>query len=58
MMPLRVPLQGMGVLDKAVFVFERCFWDAGEDFIMRLMPDWSGRWWVVAGGKGASWAHL
>ena len=37
-------VQGFGVLDKAVFVFDRPFWDTTADFILREMPDRSGRW--------------
>ncbi|KAL4419167.1 hypothetical protein ABPG77_004890 [Micractinium sp. CCAP 211/92] len=39
---------GYGLLDKAVFVFDKPFWEAPgtplADFIMRSMPDLSGRW--------------
>ncbi len=41
-------MQGYGLLDKAVFVFDKPFWEAPgtppADFIMRSMPDLSGRW--------------
>ncbi|PRW58489.1 amine oxidase [Chlorella sorokiniana] len=35
---------GFGVLDKALFVFDKPFWDTSVDFLLREMPDWSGRW--------------
>ncbi|KAL4859365.1 Polyamine oxidase 3 [Chlorella vulgaris] len=37
---------GYGLLDKAIFVFNTSFWDTGSDFLLREMPDWSGRWSV------------
>ncbi len=37
-------LQGMGVLDKTVLVFDEPFWDLNSDFITREAVDWSGRW--------------
>lgn len=39
-------VQGYGLLDKAIFVFNTSFWDTGSDFLLREMPDWSGRWSV------------
>ncbi len=43
--PLRhLVLQGFGVLDKALFVFDKPFWDTSVDFLLRERPDWSGRW--------------
>ncbi|KAI7844576.1 hypothetical protein COHA_001934 [Chlorella ohadii] len=35
---------GFGVLDKALFVFDKPFWDTSVDFLLRERPDWSGRW--------------
>ncbi|EFN59192.1 hypothetical protein CHLNCDRAFT_50047 [Chlorella variabilis] len=37
---------GYGLLDKVMLVFNTTFWDAGSDFILREMPDLSGRFAV------------
>lgn len=46
MLLLLLLLQGMGLLNKVVLVFDDkdVFWDKEVDFIIHAMPDLSCRW--------------
>ena len=37
-------VQGFGLLDKTVLIFDKAFWPPGSDFVMRQATDLSGRW--------------